>query len=197
MTLPGSVAVPLGALVLVGAVCCVRLVELCVARRNTRWAAAHGGVEYGRRSYPVAIFLHTCLLLGILLEVALAHRPFVPVLGWTAVAVLVLVQAVRGWCMHALGPRWNTRIIVIPGLPPVHHGPYRYLRHPNYTAVVLEGTALPMVHTAWLTAVLFTSANTVFLAYWTRLEERALRLNAGSGGSLRSARSGTTGLVDT
>ncbi|MFY7631148.1 isoprenylcysteine carboxyl methyltransferase family protein [Streptomyces soliscabiei] len=177
MTLPGTAAVPLGALVLVSAMCCVRLVELCVARRNTRWATAHGGVEYGRRSYPVVIVLHTCLVLGIPLEVALAHRPFVPVLGWSAVAVLVLVQTVRGWCMHALGPRWNTRIVVVPGLPLVHHGPYRYLRHPNYIAVVLEGAALPMVHTAWLTAVLFTSGNTVFLAFWARMEDRALRLH--------------------
>ncbi|MGW2486518.1 isoprenylcysteine carboxyl methyltransferase family protein [Streptomyces sp. NPDC001606] len=178
MTALGTAVVPLGALLLVAAVCCVRVVELSVARRNTRWAAAHGGVEYGHRRYPVVIVLHTCLLAGLLLEVALAHRPFVPPVGWSAVAVLVLVQGVRGWCMRALGPRWNTRIVVVPGLALVRRGPYRLLRHPNYSAVVLEGMALPMVHTAWLTAVLFTIVNTVFLVSWARLEDRALALAA-------------------
>lgn len=176
MGIAGTVTVPPGLLVLVAAVCCVRVGELSLARRNTRWTAARGGVEYGSRSYPAVIVLHTGLILGILIEVTLAHRPFVPLLGWSAVAALVLVQAVRGWCMHALGPLWNTRIIVVPGHPLVRHGPYRFMRHPNYTAVVLEGIALPMVHGAWLTAAVFTFLNTPFLLFWARAEDRALRL---------------------
>jgi methyltransferase len=73
-----------------------------------------------------------------------------------------------------LGPRWNTRIIVIPGLPLVDGGPYRWLRHPNYVAVVLEGIALPLVHTAWITAVVFTVVNAGLLRVRIASENAAL-----------------------
>ena len=51
----------------------------------------------------------------------------------------------------------------MPGLPLVTRGPYRWLRHPNYVAVVVEGVALPLVHTAWMTALVFTVLNAVLL----------------------------------
>jgi methyltransferase len=83
-------------------------------------------------------------------------------------------QALRWWCIAALGPRWNTRVIVVPGLPLVDRGPYRWLRHPNYLAVVAEGAALPLVHTAWATALAFTAANAAVLAVRVRVENAAL-----------------------
>ena len=174
MTLQSSATLRAGPLILVAAMSCVRLLELRVARRNTRRATALGGVEYGLRLHPVMIVLHVGLITGILAETALAHRPFVPALGGPALAVVILAQAGRWWCMRSLGPRWNTRIIVVPGMPLVHHGPYRRLRHPNYLVVAAEGMALPLVCTAWSTALLFTLVNTVFLAVWIRVENAAL-----------------------
>src|SRR5450631_4002063 len=131
-----------------------RLAELVVAGRNLAWARGRGGREYGFGHYPFMVILHIGLLVGCLFEAA--HRPFIPALGWPMLAVVILAQALRWWCISTLGPRWNTRIIVIPGLPLVDGGPYRWLRHPNYVAVVLEGIALPLVHTAWITALVFT-----------------------------------------
>jgi len=90
------------------------------------------------------------------------------------VAVVLATQALRWWCISTLGRRWNTRIVVIPGMPLVDRGPYRWLRHPNYVAVVVEGIALPMVHTAWITAVTFTLLNAVLLRVRIRAEEDAL-----------------------
>ncbi|MFH8609669.1 isoprenylcysteine carboxyl methyltransferase family protein [Streptomyces sp. NPDC018029] len=170
----GWVTIPVSLYVLVTAVTVVRLVELTTARRNARWAIDRGGIEYGERHYPVMIALHVCLLVGTVAEVALADRAFVPLIGWPALAVLVLVQAGRAWCMRALGPRWNTRVIVVPGLPLVTTGPYRWMRHPNYLIVLFEGVALPLVHTAWITAVLFTIANTPWLAVRVRTEDAVL-----------------------
>ena len=72
-------------------------------------------------------------------------------------------QAVRWWCIATLGPRWNVRVIVLPGAPRVSGGPYRYLPHPNYVAVWIETLALPLVHGAWISAAVFGAANTVFL----------------------------------
>lgn len=83
-------------------------------------------------------------------------------------------QALRWWCISTLGPRWNTRVIVVPGLPLVTGGPYRFLSHPNYLAVVVEGAALPLVHSAWLTATGFTLLNLPLLAVRLRCENAAL-----------------------
>ncbi|WP_371628331.1 hypothetical protein OG892_02445 [Streptomyces sp. NBC_00341] len=159
---------------LVLAVAGERLAELVVALRNTRWALARGGVETGRAHYPAMVALHTALLLGCLLEVRLADRPFVPLLGWAMVAVVAAAQGLRWWCIRTLGHRWNTRVIVVPGLPLVTGGPYRLLRHPNYAAVAAEGLALPLVHGAWLTAALFTVLNVALMAVRVRCEEAAL-----------------------
>jgi methyltransferase len=83
-------------------------------------------------------------------------------------------QALRWWCIGTLGRHWNTRVIVVPDLPLVRSGPYRFLRHPNYVAVVAEGVALPLVHAAWVTALVFTLANAVLLAVRLRVENAAL-----------------------
>lgn len=157
---------------LIAAVALERLAELIVSKRNLAWARARGGREYGFGHYPFMVFLHSALLVGCLIEAA--NRPFIPALGWTMLAVVVLAQALRWWCIAALGPRWNTRIVVVPGLPLVARGPYRWLRHPNYVAVVLEGFALPLVHSAWITAIVFTVLNAGLLWVRIRAEESAL-----------------------
>ncbi|MFI5698743.1 isoprenylcysteine carboxyl methyltransferase family protein [Streptomyces xanthochromogenes] len=152
-----------------------RLAELAVARRNTTWSLARGGVEFGRGHYPTMVVLHTGLLIGCLAESQLAHRAFLPALGWPMLALALGAQALRWWCITTLGPRWNTRVIVVPGLPLVAAGPYRLLKHPNYLAVVVEGVALPLVHSAWLTALCFTLLNLPLLATRLRCETLALR----------------------
>ncbi|MFD3333100.1 isoprenylcysteine carboxyl methyltransferase family protein [Streptomyces sp. NPDC058700] len=151
-----------------------RVVELVVARRNTTWTLARAGVEHGRGHYPVMVVLHTALLVCCLLEPVLAHRPFLPVLGWPMLSLVLLAQALRWWCITTLGPYWNTRVIVVPGARPIGTGPYRLVRHPNYIAVVVEVAALPLVHSAWLSAAVFSTANAVLLTVRLRCENAAL-----------------------
>jgi methyltransferase len=152
----------------------VRFVELGVAQRNLAWARARGGVEYGAGHYPVMVALHTALLAGCLVELVVADRPFLPWLGWPMLAVLLAAHALRWWCITSLGRQWNTRVVVVPDLPLSSRGPYRWLRHPNYVAVVAEGVALPLVYTNWVTALLFTVANLALLRVRIRVEEAAL-----------------------
>jgi methyltransferase len=162
---------------LVAATALERLAELVVSARNARWSFERGGAESGRGHFPAMVALHTGLLVACVLEVFLADRPFVPAVGWTALVVVLASQALRWWCIATLGPRWNTRVIVVPGLPLVRRGPYRWLSHPNYVAVVAEGLALPLVHSAWVTAVAFTVLNAVLLLrFRIPAEERALSL---------------------
>ncbi|WP_265522842.1 isoprenylcysteine carboxyl methyltransferase family protein [Oerskovia flava] len=160
---------------IVAATALERLLELVVSARNARWAFARGGIESGRGHFPAMVALHTGLLVACLVEVQVADRPFLPWLGWPAIALVVASQALRWWCIGTLGHRWNTRVIVVPGMPLVARGPYRWLRHPNYVAVVVEGIALPLVHSCWVTALVFTVLNAVLLArFRIPAEERAL-----------------------
>jgi methyltransferase len=153
-----------------------RLAELVVARRNARWSLSRGGVIAGRGHYPWMVALHTGLLIGCLLEVWLAGRPFIPALGWPMFVLVLAAQGLRWWCVATLGRQWNTEVIVVPGLPLVTRGPYRlpWLRHPNYVAVAVEGAALPLVHTAWLTAVVFTVLNAALMVVRIRCEESVM-----------------------
>ncbi|MGW0093381.1 isoprenylcysteine carboxyl methyltransferase family protein [Streptomyces sp. NPDC003328] len=166
---------------LVAAVAGERVAELVIARRNQRWSTARGAIVAGQGHYPAMVALHTGLLIACPAESWLLDRPFVLALAWPMLAVLVCAQALRWWCIHALGPRWNTRVMVVPGLPLVTSGPYRWrwLRHPNYAAVVAEGVALPLVHTAWVTAALFTSLDAALLTVRVRCENRALAATTG------------------
>src|ERR1700759_4573952 len=150
-------------ILLIAAVAVERVVELVVSTRNLAWSRARGGVEFGAHHYPTMVTLHTGLLVGCLVEVIALHRPFVPLLGWPMLALVVGAQALRWWCITTLGPQWNTRVIVVPGMVPVKKGPYKIFSHPNYVAVVLEGIALPLVHACWITAVVFTVLNAVLL----------------------------------
>jgi methyltransferase len=170
--------VPFWYLTLIGVVALERVAELVISRRNLDWSLRQGGREYGRSHYPVMVVLHTGLLVACVVEVAAGHRPFIAALGWTMLALVVCAQALRWWCIQTLGLRWNTRIVVVDGLPLVEGGPYRWLRHPNYVAVVVEGAALPLVHTAWITAITFSALNAALLTVRIRAENAALGLTS-------------------
>ena len=120
------------------------------------------------------VVLHIGLLAGCLVEVFALARPFIPALGWSMLAVVLAAQALRWWCISTLGHQWNTRVIVVPGAPRVTGGPYRLIPHPNYVAVVLEGIALPLVHSAWITALVFTALNAELLRTRIKVENGAL-----------------------
>ena len=161
-------------LLLILAVAGERLYELVLSLRNGRRAQAQGGVESGQGHYPWLVSVHTLLLIAAPLEVWLLDRRFQPALGGPMFAVVLGTMALRYWAIAALGERWNTRVIVMPGVPAVATGPYRFLRHPNYVAVTLEVAALPLVHTAWITALMFSALNAVLLRVRIVTEERAL-----------------------
>jgi len=151
-----------------------RLAELVLSRRNAARAFARGGVEVGQRHYRVMVVFHSLFLGACAAEVLALERPFPGAPGLVALGVALLAQGLRYLAIAALGERWNTRIIVVPGLSPVTRGPYRYLRHPNYVAVVLELVAVPLIHGAWVTALLFSLGNVWLLRVRIRSEETAL-----------------------
>ena len=169
----------IGYLVLILATGAERIAELAISKRNAAAAFARGGQEYGQRHFPWMVTLHTGFLLACLAEVFFLDRPFIPALGWPMLAIALLCQAGRYWVIWALGAQWNTRVIVVPGAGRVERrGPYRFswLRHPNYWIVAIEGIALPLVHSAWITAIVFTVLNAILLiGFRLPVENKALR----------------------
>ena len=155
-----------------------RIGELVTSKRHAAWAFERGGVESGRGHFPAMVALHTALLGGALAEAWLLGRPFIPLLGWPMLVIALLCQAGRIWIIRSLGQQWNTRIIVVPGMPLSRRGPYRWgFPHPNYVLVAVEGIAIPLIHTSWITAVAFTILNAILLlGFRIPAEDRALRL---------------------
>lgn len=163
-------------LLLLAAVGVERVIELVISQRHIAWAKARGGAELGRDHYAAMVIIHVGLLAGSALEVVLLGSVFLPWLGWPALVGVVLAQGLRWWCIATLGKQWNTRIVVVPGAGRVTGGPYRRFRHPNYLAVAVEGVCLPLVHTAWITATLFTIANSWVMRQRIPAENKALLL---------------------
>jgi methyltransferase len=139
-----------------------RLLELRLARRNEAWARAQGAHELGAGHYPAFFVLHGAWLLGWPLEAWFRGLRLAPG-WWVLLAAFAAVQVLRYWSMRALGRRWNTRILVLPGHPPIADGPYRYLRHPNYVAVFIELAVVPAMFGAWWTAGIASVLNAALL----------------------------------
>ncbi len=161
-------------MVLLGAVALERGAELCLSARNERELRAAGAVEAGRGHYPAIVAFHASLLAACAVwPLAGGERPRLAV-ALAAVAAVLLAQGLRWWAVATLGRRWTTRILVLPGAPPVTGGPYRFFHHPNYLAVAVEVLALPLAVGAWSVAVAATLLNAALMALRIPAEERAL-----------------------
>ncbi len=150
-----------------------RTLELLWSRRNLQRVLERGAREYGAAHFPYFVVLHATYPLALTAEVFsdAAPGPFWPV--W--LVVWLVAQVLRASAIHALGDRWNVRIVVVPGEAPVRRGIYRWFRHPNYLAVLLEFIAAPLMFGAWRTAVAFSLLNALALRVRIPVEERALR----------------------
>lgn len=161
-------------LALLAALSAERAVELRVSRRNARRLLAAGGREAGRAHFRLLAGFHALFPLACAAEVLLLDRPWPGGWGYLALAAALAAQGLRWWCVRTLRGGWSVRVIAPARFVPAVDGPYRFLRHPNYLAVIVEMAAVPLIHGAWLTATLFTAGNAALLAGRIRIEERAL-----------------------
>jgi methyltransferase len=165
-------------LLLLGLLIVERLIELVVSERHQARLLARGGRVVADAPYKWMVLFHSLWLIAMPLEVFLLERPFRSWLGWPALGLCALAMALRYWVIATLGDRWTTRIVVVPGEPPRLGGPYRFLRHPNYLAVVFEIVFFPLIHGAFLSALVGSLLNFWVLAVRIRAEEAALETAA-------------------
>jgi len=156
------------------AVALQRLGELWWCRRNRRRLLARGGREIRHDTYPAMAALHVLFLASLAVESYPWQVP-ADTRTWGCLAALAAVTAFRYWAIASLGEYWTTRVVVVPGTTLVRSGPYRFLRHPNYLAIVLEFLLIPFLMRAPGTLVLFTLANFIALRQRIRIEEEAIR----------------------
>jgi methyltransferase len=164
-------------LALLLAVGLLRILELRVSRRHQQQLIAGGATKVSEPRFAWLVFVHTALLIGAALEVVLLHRPFIPVLSGVTLSIFLSANAVRLWVVRTMGKHWNVQVMNSMSLGIVTTGPFRFVRHPNYAAVFLEVLSLPLVHTAWITALLGSAAYAVIISERIALEENVLFAN--------------------
>lgn len=144
---------------LVALVGILRVVELRISRKHQRDMLSHGASRVSEQRFGAMVFLHTTVLIAAVLEVVLLRRPFYPKLAVPMCALFVASNAVRIWVIRTLGRHWNVQVMNSAPFGVVSSGPYRWVRHPNYSAVFVELIALPLIHTAWITAIFAAIGN--------------------------------------
>ena len=152
-----------------------RLYELRLSARNERRILESGGHEVAPNQYRVMKVLHIAWFISMLVEVFGLQRTFHPALALIAGFVFVAGQVLRYAAIHTLRDRWTVRVLVLPGAAPINRGIYHFIRHPNYLGVMLEICAVPLIYSAYLTAVVFSIANALLLTWRIRTEEAALK----------------------
>jgi methyltransferase len=164
-------------LILLLAVGALRIVELRISRRHQQQLVSRGAAKVAEPKFRWMVALHTAVLIGAAVEVVFLMRPFLPVLGSIAFAIFLAANMVRWWVIRTLGDHWNVQVMDSTRLGVVTSGPFRFVRHPNYAAVFAEMLALPLVHTAWITALAGSLAHIAVLAQRLSTEEAVLFAN--------------------
>lgn len=159
---------------LLAAVGVLRLVELRISRRHQAQMLSQGAVRVPERHFKWIVAVHTGVLVGAALEVVLLHRPFLPLLAATMFVVFIASNLMRFWVVRTLGNLWSVQVMDSTRIGVVTTGPFRFVRHPNYTGVILEMISLPLIHTAWVTALATSAVYSIVLTLRIRAEERVL-----------------------
>jgi methyltransferase len=169
-----SVIAYLGLLLVVAA---QRMVELRISRRHQEQMIARGAAKVDEPKFRWMVLLHTAVLSGAAIEVVTLRRPFFSVLAAAMFGIFLAANAVRWWVIRTLGDHWNVQVMDSTRLGVVTSGPFRFVRHPNYAAVFAEMLSLPLIHTAWITALAGSLAHIGVLSQRLSTEERVLFAN--------------------
>jgi methyltransferase len=175
MELAPSVVAYLALLLVVAA---LRIFELRVSKVHQQQMLARGATKIVDPRFRWMVLVHTGVLLGSACEVVFFKRPLLPALAVPMLALFLAANTVRWWVIRTMGQHWNVQVVDSTELGIVTSGPFRYVRHPNYAAVFAEMLALPLIHTAWITATFGSLAHVIVLMRRISAEEHVLLANA-------------------
>lgn len=155
-----------------------RLFELRIAKNNEARILALGGKKHDDNLLGIVKVMQTAWFIAAIAEVWYFDRPFSFINAAIALILTLAGQVLRYLSMQALKERWTLSIMTLQDAPVVNRGIYRYLRHPSWLGVILEIAALPMIHGAYLTAIVFSLANALLMYQRIQTEEKALTANS-------------------
>jgi methyltransferase len=164
-------------LALLLAVAALRIFELRVSKLHQQRMTSRGASKVKDPYFRWMAIFHTLVLIGAAVEVVFLHRPLIPGLAIPMFVLFVAANLVRWWVIRTLGEHWNVQVVDSTKLGFVASGPFRYVRHPNYAAVFCEMIALPLIHTAWITALLGAIAHFAVLYLRLSVEDPVLLSN--------------------
>lgn len=164
-------------LALLLAVAALRIFELRISKRHQQRMTSRGAAKVKDPYFRWMAMFHTLVLIGAAVEVVFLHRPLIPALAIPMFALFVAANLVRWWVIRTLGEHWNVQVVDSTKLGFVASGPFRYVRHPNYAAVFIEMIALPLIHTAWITALVGAIAHVIVLSLRLSVEDPVLLSN--------------------
>ena len=159
--------------IILGILIVQRVSEYPIARKNEMHMKANGAREFDKSGYRVIVLMHIGFFISLVLEYILLYGKLNKF--WIPLLILfILAQFLRYWAIGTLGRYWNTKILVIPETMPINRGPYKYMKHPNYIAVITEIAVIPLIFSCYLTAVVFSILNILVLRRRIKIEEKAL-----------------------
>ena len=158
-------------------VAALRIFELRISKRHQRQMTSRGAAKVKDPYFRWMAMFHSLVLIGAAVEVVFLHRPFLPTLAAPMAVLFLAANLVRWWVIRTLGEHWNVQVVDSTKLGFVASGPFRYVRHPNYAAVFVEMIALPLIHTAWITALAGAFAHIVVLSLRLSVEDPVLLSN--------------------
>ncbi len=151
--------------------------EAVLSRRHERTLRARGAVEPRDDVYAVMQFAYPLAFAVPLLEGA--WRGAGNAIWWASGCLLFVAgKAVKYWAIRTLGPLWSFRVLVVPGVPLITRGPYRFMRHPNYAGIFGEIAGVAAMMAAPVSGVVALLVFGVLLWKRVRVEEEALAVDS-------------------
>jgi len=152
-----------------------RISELILAKNNEQYLKSNGAIEYDKKGYKYIVLMHNVFFISVITEFLSLERHLNEY--WKVLIIIfICMQMLRYWAIFSLGKRWNTKILVLPNTEPIRSGLYKYLKHPNYIAVIIEIGVIPLLFSCYYTAIVFSILNLIVLKRRIRIEEEALNI---------------------
>ncbi len=152
-----------------------RISELILSKRNENYLISKGAIEYDKEGYKYIVLMHNLFFISVITEYVFLERQINEY--WKILLIIfICTQLLRYWAIFTLGKRWNTKILVLPNTEPIRSGVYKYLKHPNYIAVIIEIAIIPLLFSCYYTAIVFSIINLIVLQRRIRIEEEALNI---------------------
>ena len=148
--------------------------EARLASRHDGALRAAGAIEPADDVYRWMQIVYPAAFSSMTVE-ALLRRAELNAMFALGIGVFVFGKAIKYWAIATLGSRWTFRVLVPPSSSLVTHGPYRFMRHPNYLGVIGELVGLALAARASISGTVSVVLFATLIAFRIRVEERALR----------------------